>query len=215
MIYAARVFYNNKNWIRPTNADQGKNYGVTIRNNKITYRFGFEEWLFHEVLKKFKIGYLECYRHIKSSETADKILLYTKNNNQFFHVGNLYGVEQLLPDEIGKIRNELLQLKWDKIIEEHFALLNDQRAFNRYAEYQSHWLSNEIIKYLEQGFCINIRYKKAELFSKNKYVNLSDLDNQECLSKKWSFLSKRYIVPNMINTLNNNPLKKYLKNQLV
>ncbi len=214
MPFAARLFYNTENWSRPTNADQGENYGVTVVTKKETYRFGFEEWLFHDILKKFKIGYLECYRHFNSTEIADKILLYTKHNNRYYHVGNLYGVEQLIPTEISKIRTDLLQINWNKIIEEHFALLNDQRSFNRYTEYQSHWLSNEIRKHIEEGFCINIRYKKAELFSKNKYVNLSELDNQNSFLHDWQHLSRRYIIQNKINKLNKtNPLKLYLQNQ--
>lgn len=220
MTYATRLFYNNANWEHPTNVDHNaflnNGYGMIVNlGNDLTYRFGFEEWLNNNILRNQKLGFLESYRHIHYPEVADKILLYTKIGNDIFHVGNLYGVRQLTNDLIPQIRQELLMMEWNNVIENDFDLLDDNRVFQEHLEYQQHWQSQSIvINNIECGFCININYKKIEFYSSNSFVNLSALDNQNSFYHNWQYLSTRFNLQNHINKLNdNNPLWDYLTNQ--
>lgn len=222
MVYTARLFYNNENWSRPVNVDSNSfnnnGYGVLIESeDEEKYRFGFEEWLFNEIPQKFNIGFLECYRQFNFATTAEKILLYTRLDNQFFHVGNLYGVEQINNNEIQSIKKNLLENNWNSLIQHDFSFFNDNRTFEEHSEYQFHWNSNQIVHSPNDlGFCFNVKYKHSELFKKEDIVNLTQLDNQNSFYHNWQRLSKRYNVEKHINGLsNNNHLKEYLREQMI
>jgi len=221
MTYAARLFLNNKNWTQPTDVDENayanNGYGVLVETpSKNEYRFGFEEWLCNETPANQNIGFLECYRNAKHEETASKIMLYTKIKNNLFHVGNIHEVNQLNNHDINNIKNELTQLSWNDVIQNHFQLLQDRRLFNNHSEYLQHWNSSQIIcNQNEAGFCFNITYKKLEVFTEDKFVNLSSLDTQNSFFHNWQYLSRRFVVENLIEKLSeSNPLKKYLQNQI-
>jgi hypothetical protein len=226
MSFIARLFYNNKDWQQPTNADtfshNGNGYGVLVNHKKTTYRYGFEEWVFNPFIKKLRIGYLESYRSIRPiAAKVDKIMLVTrKDDGNFYHIGNILEVEQLRNSDIEDIKKSLIESNWKVNIQEHFSELGDNRSFEELIHYRQHWNDNSILKdrndKLDTGFCFNIRYKKIELFKSNDYVNLTTLAGNEIrLTITIQHLGKRYSMQNLVNSLsNNNRLKKYLLTQI-
>ncbi len=221
MTHIARLVYNTAHWQQPTNADvfanNGIGYGIVVNYREFTYRFGLEEWLFNKIPQKEKIGFLECYRQRIYADIVDKIMLITRYpNGSYYHIGNVYGVEQLVDEEIQGIIEMLLAQNWDKIIEEHFAALGDVRAFLAHTEYQNHWQSVTIIKAAgdnnDTGFCFNIKYKKIELLKTP--INLTEFANGFVIGNKAGRLANRYDAINLINKLPiGNPLKQYLITQ--
>ena len=215
MVCAAQIMRNANNWVTPSNSDR-RDVAVPVNlPNGINYRYGYEEWLFHNEMKKKKLGYLECYSQ-HSYQTSATIMLFTKgiNNNHIFHVGTLYGVTQLQDNNINAIKKSLGMPWLNKVQKNLDQLIGNTPNFNVPRSLYQQWNSNTILKNNlnnQPGFAFNVKYERYEILVNP--INLTLMDN--AINYSWRWLSTRYYVNNIINNLpQHNPLKNYLNNLL-
>ena len=116
-----------------------------------------------------------------------------------YHIGNLYGVSQLANGEIAGIRNELYQANWLEEINHDFVPLDDPRPILQHIEYQHIWTRNAIVAPAGEGFILNIKYEKSEMFERSKWRNLTAIDHQ--VNNKWRKISRRYRVNAELNNI--------------
>lgn len=198
MTYAAKLVYNTHNWETPSgHVHDGVGIHVNIGLNG--YNFGMEEWLNRPLLRERKLGYLDCYRSSAHPGVADIVRLFTFHNGTVYHIGNLYGVSQLANGEIAGIRNELYQANWLEEINHDFVPLDDPRPILQHIEYQHIWTRNAIVAPAGEGFILNIKYEKSEMFERNKWRNLTAIDHQ--VNNKWKKISRRYRVNAELNNI--------------
>jgi hypothetical protein len=211
ILYAAEIIKNSNQWKTPTNSEKRKVAEHIILSNKVQFRFGYEEWFNDSTTNKMKIAYLECYRQSNFKGQKVDIMLFTRDNRNLFHVGMIYGVEQLDYTDINVIIGRLTK-DWLIKIHKDFCKNVVQFPFNEIKRVYQHWYSTSILKnntLQQDGFAFNIRYDRLELYDKNNWVNLTMKDST--INQKWKRLSKRYIVNNLINPLQpNSLLNKYI-----
>lgn len=138
---------------------------------------------------------------------ADIILIsFSPANRKVYHIGNIYGVEQLRDTEIAAIRADLTQSWIAGQIRTDFSRIEDVQnptGFNVYR--QNNWNSQHISTVPPGGFVCNIRYQKLEIFKEKNWISLTDKD--ALINKKWRKLGKRY---SLANATFNNALSGYL-----
>lgn len=198
MTYAAKLVYNTHNWETPSGNVHNR-VGIHVNIGLNGYNFGMEEWLNSPLLRDRNLGYLDCYRSSAHPGVADIIRLLTFHNGIVYHVGNVYGVRQLIDGEITDIRNELHQANWLGEINHDFVLLGDPRPILQHIEYQHIWTRNAIVAARGEGFMLNIEYKELEMFERDQWRNLTAIDPQ--VNTKWRRISKRYSVNAASNNL--------------
>ena len=215
MVCAAQIMRNANNWVTPSNSDRRDVAVLVNLPNDTHYRYGYEEWLFHSEMKNINIGYLECYRK-NSYLSSDTIILYAKgiNNNDFFHIGTLYGVVKLNDNDINGIKNSLGESWLNEVQKNLDHLIGSTKNTKVSNGLYQQWNSNTILKddlNNQLGFAFNIKYERYEMLEIP--INLSAMD--AIINIKWKRLSVRYYLGTMINNLPlNNPLKNYLNNLL-
>jgi hypothetical protein len=192
---ASKLVYNNNNFTSVSGVAQTGIY-VTRNNKKASYYFGNEEWLNNQTLKKMKIGYIDSYRRTTRLGIEPKIALfmYNRYDSQIYHIGNLYKVKQIIPEEIEEIRQELLQNNWLNYAQEGFNNIGDNRQINQHTQYFNCWNSNNITGDIGKSFIINIRYSRIEIFKEKLQVNNLSL-SLPLINKKWKRLVDLYNVP--------------------
>lgn len=197
---AAKLISNNRQWIVPTNSENS-DVGVLLNlPNDLQIRYGYEEWLFNETLKQQKIGFLECYRHRYYPNMENIMLFANLNQGDLFHVGTVIGVQSLTNKDILPIRETLGQ-EWLNYVNQCLCFGNNNLNLNVPIGAYQHWNSQSIIKddlNGQLGFAFNIKYK--EIAYLEKPVNMTSLD--PLVNVKWKRLSKRYIVNNLVRSLN-------------
>jgi len=205
MTHAAKLVWNEDNWVKPSGLAQ---VGVSVPATE-PYKYGLEEWLNNETLRKHKIGYLDCYRSDKREGIAD-IMLFTLNltDRNVYHVGNVCGVKQLIDNDIPTIKNSLTDDWLINPIEVDFVRIEAGAPSIGMPIYNNNnWNTTNIISPPPKGFMVNIKYEKLEIFDKSKWVNLTEMDRK--INRSWRYLGVRYMMSN-INL--NDKLTKYLKN---
>ena len=206
MTHAAKLVWNEDNWVKPSGLAQ---VGVSVPATK-PYKYGLEEWLNNETLRKNKIGYLDCYRSDKREGVAD-IMLFTLNltDRNVYHVGNICGVNQLVDTRanISAIKAILPDDWLINPIEVDFVRIEGNAPSIGMPVYQkNNWNTDNIVSKPPRGFMVNIKYEKLEIFDKSKWVNLTEMDRK--INKSWRYLGVRYI---MANAHFNDSLMSYLK----
>jgi len=206
MTHAAKLVWNEDNWVKPSGLAQ---VGVPVPATE-PYKYGLEEWLNNETLRKHKIGYLDCYRSDKREGIAD-IMLFTLNPNDrnVYHVGNVCGVKQQLntPANISAIKAILPEDWLKKPIEVDFVRIEGNIPSLGMPVYkENNWNTTNIISTPPTGFMANIKYEKLEIFDKSKWVNLTEMDSS--INAKWRKLGIRYINA---NANFNDKLMSYIK----
>ncbi len=192
-MYAAKLVHNINNWVSVSGYAQT---GITVNINiKKSYYFGLEEWINNPILRKMKVGYLDCYRASIHLGLADKIALfsYDPRNTNIYHVGNVYGVEQLNDNNIPAIYPNLNPNNWLNQVEHDFHNIGDLRAILNHIEYMHCWNALHINDDIGNAFILNIRYKEIEFFEPSNRVNITHLNR--LVNNKWKRLSRRYTVP--------------------
>jgi len=195
-MYVAKLVTNDNLWTAVSGQAQ---CGVSINTEtKKHYYFGLEEWMNHSILKKMKLGYLDCYRHNTYNDVANRIALisFNKNTKTVTHVGNLYDVRQLKDDEIAHIKQQLAEQNWLKIIENNFRELTDERLRTGYNKFLECWNASQI----SNSFNCNISYERITIFPPAQQINLTVLNK---LVNNWKRLSQRFIVSEELENLFN------------
>ena len=162
--------------------------------------FGLEEWNNCEEFKRLKIGFVDSFRHHLFPEIIDILRLFTlRPDGQMFHVGNMYNVQQLVPNEIERIRNNFCE-SWLKQVEQKFNNVGDMREIEQNIEYICCYNSNIIIGAIGKIFIANLKYERMEIFAVEKRKNLTYL-NRGCrptINRSWRHLSTLYNIDNFI-----------------
>ena len=177
-MYIARIFNNESKWEKPDNTDiwakpnnhRKSGYGEILTQNK-NISFGFEEWLFNSVLLNLKIGFLECYRQNRFTDKVDIILFIRNNTSTCLQIAKLINVEQINDAQINEIKKELTKTEWQQYCHKDLKEIcnNNQSAINESKQlWDNHYNCNTILVNKKNnprdGFIINIKYDKVEIF---------------------------------------------------
>jgi hypothetical protein len=210
MTYAARLVWNIHNWQYPSGQT---NHGVFVPRVGGGYHYGLEEWLNHKKLRELKIGYLDCYRTTVRNDGPQNILLYTIDpiSRHYYHVGLIQGVSQI-HDSVPQINQVKAALGEDWLqnpIDLDFRRLNHTLPGQQPAGtnlYRTHnWNATNIVSTPPDGFIVNIRYQKIDLFDRSEWVDLTKMDPE--ISNRWKYIRNRFTSP---HPAFNTPLTEYL-----
>ena len=195
MTHAAKLVWNTSNWEFPT---AQANNGVIVAPNHggESYYYGLEEWLNNSTLRTNKIGYIDCYRASRHLGNADIILLTCSPiDGKVYHVGNMFGVEQLHDGHIFEIKNDL-GLNWvnNQIIGDFTRIEAVPNPAGASIYRQNNWDTQHISATPPGGFMCNVRYDKLEIFGENNRISLTDID--PLINTRWRYLGRRFILEN-------------------
>lgn len=190
---ASKLVYNTNNYQSVSGCAQT---GINVIFDDIHYYFGLEEWNNSKVLKKFKLAYLDSFRSHNRIEIIDCILLFSFKpvNRQVYFIGFLKKVEQIKDNEIEGVKQQLIVNDWLNIVQNDFNAIGDNRNVNQHQEYMNCWESDNIVANTGKAFILNIKYKEANFFKEENYINLTQIDPR--INQKWKRLSVLYNLPN-------------------
>ena len=207
---AAKLIWNSNRWEFTTGEE--KENGVQVKAKDFEYIYGLEEWLFNVKLKTLKIGYLDCYRNLKSDyrDIVD-VALFARNpiDKNVYHIGNLFGVKQLRDEEITHVKEQLDGINWSNgVILENFKRLEqvDYNPVGHQVYLQNNYNVDAVRAKQPNGFCMNIRYNSIEVF--DKPISVTNINSS--INKIWKRLTIRY----KIDKLNDFDIRDYFISSL-
>ncbi len=194
---ASKLVNNNNTWNSASGIAQTGILVLKNVQNKKSYYFGLEEWNNSDILRKYKIGYLDSFRSFLRLEYYERIELINFHNRTVYYVGRIEKVKRIKCKEIPQIKKLLTNENWLKKVEVDFNAINDLRKIVNNNEYMQCWNSEDIVAPTNEGFVLNIRYDTLTFFEHP--INLSA--QEASVNNQWKRLIHLYEVPQNLEYL--------------
>ena len=162
----AKTYQSTNNWRAPQSLST---FGIPIIGNRMTKYLGLEEFNFSLKVtgiefENKKLAYIPCFSEKVRPYQRELELFYSAGNNVTMHYATLYGVQQILDNQIIDIRRKLNQEDFMEWVE------NNQEFNDNYGglfdstlgEYRNFFKSKRVIaKGHEDRFVFNVLYDKV------------------------------------------------------